>query len=165
MTMITKEQYISSFLKEIDIIKHLAEKITREMLDYRPTPKQRSTMELLQYLGHISGTAIKSFIDPKKYDYMELAKAKDAVTFENFISTMDAQAKIVKDEVGALTDDQLNAEVAFFGMSDKLSGHLLSALKWITAYKMQLFLYIKANGVDNIGTSNVWAGRDLPPKE
>jgi hypothetical protein len=67
--MITKQQYINSFVKELEIIKHLREKISVGMLDYRPTPKQRSTMELLQYLGHISGTAIMSFIDPEKNNY------------------------------------------------------------------------------------------------
>ncbi len=162
--MITKEQYIDSFVKEIEIIKHLAEKVTPAMLEYHPTPKQRSTIELMQYLGHISATAINVFIDPTK-DYMELAKAKDAVTFENFISKMDEQANIVRSLVGALTEEQLLKDVSFFGMSGSLSTHLLSALKWITAYKMQLFLYIKANGVESIGTSNVWAGRDMPPQE
>ncbi|MFA7285370.1 MAG: hypothetical protein WC011_00775 [Candidatus Paceibacterota bacterium] len=163
--MITKEQYIKSFVKELEIIKHLAEKITPEMLEYRPSEKQRSTLELMQYLGHISATAILSFVDPVNNSYMELAKAKDLVTFENFISKIDEQIKIVNEQVSVLTDEQLNSEVSFFGMNEKLSMHLLSALKWITAYKMQLFLYIKANGVHHIGTSNAWAGFDTPPKE
>ncbi|MDR3502489.1 MAG: hypothetical protein P4L79_07885 [Legionella sp.] len=33
-------------------------------------------------------------------------------------------------------------------------------LKSLTAYKMQLFLYLKACGIDNIGTSNLWRGED-----
>lgn len=162
--MITKQQYIDSFTKEIDIIKHLYEKITPNMLEYRPTAKQRSTLELMQYLGHVFHTSVSFFLDPTQ-DYMELVKAKDSVTFENFISKMDTQVKFVSEQVGALTDDQLEQEVSFFGMNEKLSLHLLSVLKWATAYKMQLFLYIKANGVDNIGTSNVWGGFDMPPKE
>lgn len=163
--MITKEQYIKSFVKELEIIKHLAEKITPEMLDYRPTEKQRSTLELMQYLGHISVTAIMSFLDPVKNDYMELAKAKDSITAENFISKIDEQIKVVTEQINLLTSDELEKEASFFGMSEKLSMHLLNALKWITAYKMQLFLYIKANGVSHIGTSNVWAGYDMPSKE
>lgn len=163
--MITKEQYIKSFVKELEIIKHLAEKITPEMLDYRPTEKQRSTLELMQYLGHISVTAIMSFLDPVKNDYMELAKAKDTITPENFISKIDEQIKVVTEQINLLTSDELEKEASFFGMSEKLSMHLLNALKWITAYKMQLFLYIKANGVSHIGTSNVWAGYDMPSKE
>jgi hypothetical protein len=163
--MITKEQYIKSFVKELEIIKHLAEKITPEMLEYRPSEKQRSTLELMQYLGHISVTAIMSFLDPIKNDYMELSKAKDTVNAENFISKIDEQIKVVTEQINLLTSEQLEKEASFFGMSDKLSMHLLNALKWITAYKMQLFLYIKANGVSNIGTSNAWAGFDTPPKE
>ncbi len=163
--MLTKEQYVESFVKELEIIKHLAEKVTPAMLDYRPTPKQRSTMELMQYLGHISNTALKAFIDPVKNDYMALAKAGESVTFENFISTIDGQINVVRTEVMALDEETLKAETSLFGMNAPLSFHLLSVLKWVTAYKMQLFLYIKANGIENIGTSNVWGGRDMPPKE
>ncbi len=32
-------------------------------------------------------------------------------------------------------------------------------LKWLTAYKLQLFLYAKACGAE-IGTANAWAGMD-----
>lgn len=113
--MITKQQYIDSFIKEIEIVKHLAEKVTPAMLDYRPTPKQRSTFELMQYMGHVSKTAISVFLDPTK-NYMELAKAKDEVTFENFISKMDMQAEFIRTEIGALTEEQFEMEADFFGM-------------------------------------------------
>ena len=33
-------------------------------------------------------------------------------------------------------------------------------LKWLSAYKLQLFLYAKATGARDIGTSNAWAGID-----
>jgi hypothetical protein len=162
--MITKQQYLDSYLREIDIIKHLAEKVTPAMLEYRPTPGQRSMLELMQYLGQVSGTVMTVFIHPDQ-NYAELKKAGDLVTFENFTSKMDEQAQMVTDLITPLTDDQLASEVSFFGMNHPLNIHLLNALKWITAYKMQLFLYIKANGVDTIGTSNVWGGKDMPPKE
>ncbi len=162
--MITKEQYIQSFIHEINVIKHLAEKITPAMLAYRPTEKQRSMLELLQYLGHIGTTGVKLSIAGSSADYQEAAKARDAVTFENFMEKMDEQAEFVKREVSALTDEQLATEAAMFGTTLPMSMHLLNILKWMTAYKMQLFLYIKATGKDDIGTSNVWGGRDLPPK-
>jgi hypothetical protein len=78
---------------------------------------------------------------------------------------MDMQKEIVTAEVNALTEDDMIRVTELFGMKEQLSFHLLSVLKWITAYKMQLFLYIKANGVDNISTSNVWGGFDMPPKQ
>ena len=95
---------------------------------------------------------------------MELAKAPNDVTFENFISKMDEQANFVKETVGALSEEDLAKEHTIWGNTASLAVHLLGVLKTITAYKMQLFLYIKESGNHAIGTSNVWAGMDMPPK-
>jgi hypothetical protein len=40
---------------------------------------------------------------------------------------------------------------------------LEAPFKWLTAYKLQLFLYAKATGASAIGTANAWAGVDLDP--
>src|SRR5436190_19063437 len=48
--VMTKEELIGSLQNEVRILLHLAGKIDRKWLDYRPTPKQRSMVELLQYL-------------------------------------------------------------------------------------------------------------------
>jgi hypothetical protein len=163
--MITKEQYLESLLKEIDIIKHLAEKIDPAKLDYRPTEKQRSTLELLQYIGQMVTTAVKGYTSGDQQVYIDGMKAKDSVTFENFISKMDEQAVFVKGTVTALTDEDLKKDSTIFGNTSTLAMHLLQVLKSVTAYKMQLFLYIKASGNPDIGTSNVWRGQDMPPQE
>ncbi|KND46720.1 MAG: hypothetical protein AB201_02690 [Parcubacteria bacterium C7867-006] len=52
--MYTKDNFIKSLKNEVRIIKNLAKKIPEGTMDYRPTPVQRSTLELLQYLS-ISG--------------------------------------------------------------------------------------------------------------
>jgi len=39
---------IAALQQEVRILLHLADKVERSMLGYRPTPKQRSTLELLQ---------------------------------------------------------------------------------------------------------------------
>ena len=46
--VLTKSELIASLQNEVRILLHLASKIDRAKLDYRPTPKQRSTIELLQ---------------------------------------------------------------------------------------------------------------------
>jgi hypothetical protein len=40
-----------------------------------------------------------------------------------------------------------------------------TTLKWLTAYRMQLFLYAKASGNEKIGTANNWAGVDYEEAE
>ena len=49
--VLTKNELIESLQHEVRVLLHLASKIDRSMLDYRPTPKQRSTLELLKYLS------------------------------------------------------------------------------------------------------------------
>ena len=48
---ITKEQLVASLQNEVRILLHLVSKIDRSQLNYRPTPGQRSTLELLRYLS------------------------------------------------------------------------------------------------------------------
>jgi len=163
--MITKEQYLKSVLKEIDIIKHLAEKVTPVMLPFRPTGQQRSTLELLQYLGHVTHTSVSAYIAGDQNLYMELAKNVETVTYENFGAKMDEQAAFVQEKVNSLTEDDMIRESTIWGSTAPLSMQLLGVLKNLVAYKMQLFLYIKVNGNEEIGSSNLWAGIDMPPKE
>jgi hypothetical protein len=56
--IITKSELLASLQKEVRILLHLASKIDRSQLDYRPTPKQRSTLELLQYLSHMGPSRV-----------------------------------------------------------------------------------------------------------
>ena len=49
--VLTKDELIGSLKNEVRILLHLAGKIDRKQLDYRPTPKQRSTIELLRYMA------------------------------------------------------------------------------------------------------------------
>ena len=48
--VLTKSELITSLQHEVHILLHLAGKIDRAALDYRPSPKQRSTIELLSTL-------------------------------------------------------------------------------------------------------------------
>jgi hypothetical protein len=47
--VLTKEELIASLKNEVRIFVHLLGKVEKSKLDYRPTPKQRSTLELVQY--------------------------------------------------------------------------------------------------------------------
>src|SRR4029434_3789054 len=58
--VLTKEELIASLQNEVRILLHLAGKIDRTKLDYRPTPKQRSTLELLQYLVNMGPLLVRA---------------------------------------------------------------------------------------------------------
>ena len=48
--VLTKAELIASLQNEVRILLHLAGKVDAKSVDYRPTPKQRSTIEWLRYL-------------------------------------------------------------------------------------------------------------------
>jgi hypothetical protein len=46
--VLTKSELLGALNHEIHILLHLAGKLDKATLDYRPTPKQRSALELLK---------------------------------------------------------------------------------------------------------------------
>ena len=161
--MITKEQYTDALIGEINIMKHLAEKIKPEQLTHKPTEPQRSLLELMHYLTYIfiAGTdsAVNGDADARK-KYTDTPMP----TLENFNELLDKEVSEVKSLITPMTDDNLKQEVAMWGRTQSKALHLLGLLKMASAYKMQLFLYMKQSGTPNIGTMNLWAGMDQPPK-
>ncbi len=156
--MYTKENFLSSLENEVRIIKHLGTKVTQEMLEYRPSPSQRSTLELMQYISAVGAGVMKSVLvgDVKVWaDYDEFRKG---VSLENFTEKMDAQLADMKDNFSKFSDEDFSKEGDFYGKAP-ISVHMINILRNLSAYRMQLFLYIKANGV-SVNTMNLWAGMD-----
>ena len=60
MCALTKDEVIAQLQKEVRILLHLASKIERGQLDYRPTSKQRSAIELLRYLVNMGPMLVKA---------------------------------------------------------------------------------------------------------
>src|SRR3954463_2820772 len=58
--VLTKSELIDALQQEARILLHLAGKVEPEMRDYRPTPKQRSALELLQYMSIMGPELVKA---------------------------------------------------------------------------------------------------------
>jgi hypothetical protein len=56
--VLTTSELIGTLQQEVRILVHLAGKVDASMLDYRPTPKQRSTLELLRYMAIMGPTQL-----------------------------------------------------------------------------------------------------------
>jgi hypothetical protein len=161
--MISKQQFLDSALNEIRIIKHLNEKVTPEILSYRPTEKQRSMLELLQYIAHFVKVEGHALYLGKAVNFKEEMEVAYKMPADKFIERIDEQAEELKNIFSKITDAELEEPVDLFGrgFSQPRSLWFLNLiLKSLIAYKMQLFLYLKACGVNNIGTSNLWRGED-----
>ena len=164
--VLTKEELIGSLQNEVRILLHLASKIDRNKLDYRPTPKQRSTMELLQYLvvmGPMLVPAIKAGkFDPAKF---EAARAEaNAMNFDQVLAAIEKQKGLYADLLGGFSEADFRGEIDLFGAGKSSRGGVLVnlVLSGHAAYRTQLFLYLKSCGRDELNTMNLWAGMDAP---
>ena len=91
--VLTKPELIASLQSEVRILLHLAGKIDRTMLDYRPTPKQRSTIELLKYLSMMGPTLVQYALadTPDPALWPTAAQAADARDFDQTVAAIAAE--------------------------------------------------------------------------
>jgi hypothetical protein len=166
--MITRNDILASIRHESDVCKHLFSKLPLESMEYRPTPGQRSTIELLRYLAVIGIAGTRSMIEKDWSIFGGYKERVAAMTAEEFPAMMDLQMQEIEEYIGALSDEEFETGTMRPPTGGEIPidlGLVNSVLKWLTAYKMQIFLYAKSNGRDDISTINVWAGIDAPPKQ
>jgi len=162
--MITKEQYLGILGNEFRIMKHLALKIKPEQMSHKPTEPQRTLQELMTYLTEIFISGIEGIVTGDANAYKKYLGVGESATLNSFHESMDKQLKNVSELVNSLSDDDMKSEISMWGRSQSKALHLMGMLSIAAAYKMQLFLYMKQSGTSNIGTMNLWAGMDQPPK-
>ena len=164
--MYSKEQLTNSLVHECNVCKHLFTKLSGEGYEYRPTPGQRSSVELLRYLAVIGIASITGFAESNWEAWRPFAAEVENMTAEEFPAAMDRQIERIRGVMAGLTDEQLATQEAKLpnGTVTNLGAAIIDGtLKWLTAYKMQLFLYAKAAGAHEIGTANCWGGIDWKP--
>src|SRR5580693_10739598 len=146
--VLTKEELIAALQNEVRILIHLAGKIDRSKLDYRPTPKQRSTIELLQYLvvmGPILIRAAKAGAFDGPAFQAAAAEAK-ALNFDQVLAAIEKQSGTYAELLGTFSDADFRGEIDLFGSGKSSRGAFIvnMVLGGCAAYRTQLFLYLKA---------------------
>ena len=167
--VLSARELIDALKHEVRVLSHLASKVTPEMLDYRPTPKQRSMIELLRYLA-MMGPSMTRFALAKPGEDMgaawgALAKEVEGMKLQQVAAKIAAQEAEYEALLGPLSD--ADYEVTFQGFSGqaKRGPYLVtSVLGGHAAYRTQLFCYLKACGREELTTANLWRGMDAPPK-
>jgi hypothetical protein len=159
--MITKEQLAASMVHECNVSIHLFSKLPLAAFGYRPSVGQRTTEELLRYLAMCGIAGTRSMAEGNWKIFSEYTERVKPMTSEEFPAAMARQ----RDELTAFfvqADDELLAKEAGVPGGGKMpldAAIMNGPLKWLTGYRMQLFLYAKATGAE-IGTSNAWGGFD-----
>jgi len=163
--VLTKEELIASLQNEVRILLHLASKIDRSKLDYRPTPKQRSTIELLRYLT-IMGPNLVPAIKTGAFDGAAFGAAQaaaNAMNLDQVLAAIEKQGIDYARQLGGWSDGDFRGEIEMFGRKSSRGSLIVNlVLCGFAAYRTQLFCYLKACGRDELNTMNLWAGMDGP---
>jgi len=165
--VLTKEELIESLRNEVRILLHLAGKVDKSKLDYRPTPTQRSILELMQYMAIMGPTqvaAIKAGVFTREAMMATWGAAEAAskkLNFDEAVSAIQKQSDEFKRELGDWTEAEFRSEVDMFGNKSTRGSLLVNiVLSGFAAYRTQLFCYLKSCGRSELDTMNLWAGVD-----
>ena len=163
--VLTKSELIAAMQHEVHILLHLAGKIDRAQLDYRPTPKQRSTLDLLKYLSYMGPVMVEA-ANAGGFDraaWGAATQAAEARTFDETLAAIAAQRDTYAAQLGAMSDADFRVEIEMFGRRTSRGAFLVNTvLCGYAAYRTQLFVYLKACGREELNTMNLWAGVDAP---
>jgi hypothetical protein len=165
--MITKELFAQSMARECDIITHLFTKLPEDAYDYRPSPGQRSTLELLRYLAVCAIAGITCMVKSDWKAFAEFTERAKELTSAEFPAAMEQQKREILAFFDSVSEETLLTQQAPVpgGTVMPLGAAILNGpMKWLAAYKMQLFLYAKASGATELKTPNLWRGTDPAPK-
>lgn len=164
--VLSKSELAAALQNEVRILLHLASKIDRAALDYRPAPSQRSTIELLKYLS-VMGPAMVKAAKAGGFDmasWTAALQAAEARDFDQTIAAIAAHADTYATLLADMSDADFRAEMDGFDGRKTTRGAFIvnRGLCGCAAYRTQLFLYLKACGHTELSTMNLWAGVDAP---
>ena len=163
-----KQHLLNNIQKEINICRRLYTKIPPAKLNFRPKEGLRSILELLRYLT-IVGSAMPAFWlkkDDTDFDtfFDKIDKASRSMPHERFPTAMDEQMATIRDLFNQISEDDLiNKEVIYpwGGTASWGEAIIATSIKFLTGYKLQLFLFIRLCDDQKLGTADAWFIDDL----
>ena len=157
--MFSSEAFIKSYQTDSSICARLYTKIPPGGLDYRPTQGQRTTLELLRYLSKGPYNGVRRIVAGDwtlGKPAVELSKDMPA---SDFVAMMHWQSDEVARIIREASVVDLEESYVLMPWGEKcLRGEAVVnyPLKWLTAYRMQLVLYLKAAGATELATPDLW---------
>ena len=158
--MLTKNEFLTSLAREIDATAALGARLGPQHLDFRLTPAQRSTQELLEYLTVHLAAGLGFFVTGSWDLWERRSEQAKGVAPAAFPAAMQAQYQAVERMLAPISDARfVTMQVRHWSgkrmtLAEACSEYLL---KFAVAYKMQLFLQVKAAGLSELGSAELWA--------
>ena len=157
--MVTKNDLRDMLIHEYRVIRQLIPKIPEGSEDFRLSPPQRSTMELLHYLALLGPGVLHAANDGTFQWYSENAPKLAGMTLADAPSYIDGAIAEMEHVLRGWTDEDLaTRDVSVPRHPERKLGPwvLHTACRFIPAYKLQLFHHAKAAGNADIGTWDAW---------
>lgn len=162
--ILSTSELVASLQTEVRIVLHLVSKVDADALDYRPTPGQRSTLELVRYLS-MMGPAIVRYALASPPDIAIWTKAEEAslgLTLDQAVARIAEHSEEYAALLGSVPDEKYReAFIDFDGKQTTVGAFIVNlVLCGCAAYRTQLFLYLKASGQASLNSMNLWSGAD-----
>ena len=165
--MFGRKDFTEAMQLECKVAQHLFTKLPRgdwaSTLAFRPTKGQRTTLELLRYLSFCGVGATLTCVEGTWDGYARVAQRGASMEADEFPDAMDRQAREIGELLATLTDEDLAARTVRNPPGQELT--LARALwdmplRWLTGYRMQLFLYARQLGAE-VWTPDCWYGMSM----
>jgi hypothetical protein len=163
-----KQHLLNNIEKEINICRRLYTKIPPAQMNFRPKEGLRSILELLQYLTLIGSIMPGYWLKKDDRDFNtffdSVDKASKTIPHEQFLAAMDEQTTVIRKLFNQISEDDLaNKEVEYpwGGKAPMGEAIITTSIKFLTGYKLQLFLFIKLCDDQKLTTPDAWFLTDL----
>jgi len=154
---LTRDEFLSSLRREAEICIAIAARLDDADLPYRPTPASRSIGELLTYLCRCGLHGVLATMLGKDRAAHPFLDDDAPVALADFPERMRAQMAHVA-EVLPLADWEGGCAKYWWGEGASLVAAMVETpLKWMTAYRTNLFLWAKECGHHDLDRGVCWA--------
>lgn len=157
--MLSKNDLRDSIVNEFKIIKQLVGKLPEGSGEFRISPEQRSTTELLRYIC-VMGPGTLHAANDNNFGWIGANAPKlESVEVADMPAELDRAIGEIESVFAGWSDEDFDTRaVSIEGMGDwTLKGWLLNTTqKFTPAYKLMLFNHAKAAGNTEIGTFDAW---------
>lgn len=163
--MITVEQFLASADREKEICRHLHQQIPEDQFDWSPGEKIRTNLELLRYLTRCGAAPAQALIAGTWDNIREDAQKNASMSAPEFPAKMEEQHEELRSLLSPLSEEDLRSRKAVMPWGEECSlgeGIINTSLKFLSAYRLQLFLHVKLLGRVDLGTADCWFGATPP---
>ena len=156
-----KQHLFQNMEREIVLLKQLSKVIEEKDLEFRPQEKLRSVIELMRYLSTIGAVMLRWFIDNDltPEEWVKIREHQKTVTLQNFAERLDEQLVSIRQYMDRISEEDLLTKEVSLPSKEKMvlaSAIINAPVKWLAAYRKELFVYLKLNGHTEMSTKEAW---------